>query len=149
MALIGIAAKLIVLGHPNAHSVGIETGMFLSCNSYNFSAHTYCTDEDCRELVVWLEGSCVRALSIDERQPLLQTTSSTWNAAFANYLVACGCPLLGSAAELNNTPIRACVVWLVGHAIAMLFEDKSTKQSPPWLRSLSHDVFSACRCRDE
>ncbi len=69
----------------------------------------------------------MRALPIEERQPLLDTSNSAWDSAFANYLSTCGCPLLEEASAFDRQHLRAYVHWLVGHAIAMLFEDKGAK----------------------
>jgi len=66
----------------------------------------------------------VRTLAIEDRAPLLDASNSAWKAAFASYLILCGCPLLDDASNFDSAQCQSYVQWLVGHAIAMLFEDK-------------------------
>jgi hypothetical protein len=122
MPLLSLAAKLAVLGHVDPQSPHFDSGkrwkpdIDQTTPVYSFAV------ADCQALVVWLEGSCIRALPVSERLPLQQ---SNWQPAFKDYLIACGCPLLTSTAYYQAEDIPAYLCWLIGHAIAMLFEDSS------------------------
>ena len=78
-----------------------------------------------QKLIVWLEDRVVRHLPIDDRASLRAdcTDRTAWLASYAAYLKQVGCP-----AELDASKnLHDCTVWLLSHAIALVYEDSSSE----------------------
>uniref|UniRef100_A0A7S1C4J5 Uncharacterized protein n=1 Tax=Bicosoecida sp. CB-2014 TaxID=1486930 RepID=A0A7S1C4J5_9STRA len=81
-------------------------------------------------LVAFLEDRKVRALPMEARAPL-RTAGPGWHDAFLSYVGGdpLNCPLLSAAAieaaggEVDRATLGACVMWLIGHAIGVEYED--------------------------
>ena len=79
-------------------------------------------EQEVINLVLFLENRHVRQLDVAERRPLDGKPGDAWHAAFAEYLDATGCPLLGVGGYVKAR-VPEFLHWLVGHAFSVAYED--------------------------
>ncbi|XP_073249220.1 RNA transcription, translation and transport factor protein-like [Porites lutea] len=78
------------------------------------------SDEEVRNLVVWLEDQRIRLYKIEERVELRDVKSSEWMKTFRKYLDDLKCPV-----EFSQKP--SVVDWLLAHAVRVEYAENAEK----------------------
>lgn len=87
---------------------------------HNPEAFDVNSDEEVRNLVVWLEDQRIRFYKIEERVELRNVKSSEWLKTFRKYLDDLKCPV-----EFSQKP--SVVDWLLAHAVRVEYAENAEK----------------------
>ena len=79
-------------------------------------------EQECMNLVLFLENRHIRHLDITERRPLEGSPSPAWHAFLGTYLAATGCPLLAPGGY-QQARLPEYLHWLVAHAVSLNYEE--------------------------
>ncbi|XP_031554612.1 RNA transcription, translation and transport factor protein-like [Actinia tenebrosa] len=78
------------------------------------------SEEECRNLVVWLEDQKIRFYKIEDREALRDVKNDNWTKSLTKYLLDLQCPLLSK----QKTSVMD---WLLSHAIRLEYSENAQK----------------------
>lgn len=77
--------------------------------------------QEFRSLVLWLENTKIRAYRVEDRKGLADIQSTSWGAAFENWLAEVQCPF-----SSNTDSDTAVIAWLLQYAVSLVFQDNAS-----------------------
>ncbi|XP_048586410.1 RNA transcription, translation and transport factor protein isoform X2 [Nematostella vectensis] len=87
-------------------------------------------EDECRNLVVWLEDQKIRLYRIEDRESLRDIGNATWPKTLMKYLDDLQCPL-------KSREKSTVLDWLLAHAIRLEYADNAEKYNSQSQRTAS------------